>query len=57
LLGHNLLRHDCPFARIAPDLKFLNKPVVDTLFLSPLAFPENPYHGCQGLQTGPGQLK
>ncbi|MGZ8237933.1 MAG: RecQ family ATP-dependent DNA helicase [Methylobacter sp.] len=45
LLGHNLLRHDLPICRaIAPDLKFLNKPVVDTLFLSPLAFPENPYH-------------
>ena len=45
LLGHNLLRHDLPVCRaIAPDLKFLNKPVVDTLFLSPLAFPENPYH-------------
>ena len=45
LLGHNLLRHDLPVCRaIAPHLKFLNKPVVDTLFLSPLAFPENPYH-------------
>jgi len=45
LLGHNLLRHDLPICRaIAPDLEFLNKPVVDTLFLSPLAFPENPYH-------------
>ena len=45
LLGHNILRHDLPICRaIAPDLKFLNKPVVDTLFLSPLAFPENPYH-------------
>ena len=45
LLGHNILRHDLPICRaIAPDLKFLHKPVVDTLFLSPLAFPENPYH-------------
>lgn len=45
LLGHNILRHDLPICRaIAPDLKFLNKPVIDTLFLSPLAFPENPYH-------------
>ncbi len=45
LLGHNILRHDLPICRaIAPDLEFLNKPVVDTLFLSPLAFPENPYH-------------
>lgn len=45
LLGHNLLRHDLPVCRaLAPRLDFLNKPVVDTLFLSPLAFPENPYH-------------
>ncbi len=45
LLGHNILRHDLSICRaIAPDLKFLHKPVVDTLFLSPLAFPENPYH-------------
>jgi ATP-dependent DNA helicase RecQ len=45
LLGHNILRHDLPICRaIAPNLEFLKKPVVDTLFLSPLAFPENPYH-------------
>jgi len=45
LLGHNLLRHDLPIIRtIAPELEFLSKPVIDTLFLSPLAFPENPYH-------------
>jgi len=45
LLGHNLLRHDLNICRaLAPTLTFLNKPVVDTLFLSPLAFPENPYH-------------
>ena len=25
-------------------LQLLTKPVIDTLFLSPLAFPENPYH-------------
>src|SRR5690606_11498897 len=29
---------------LAPKHAFLNKPVVDTLYLSPLAFPENPYH-------------
>ena len=45
LLGHNLLGHDLPVCRVLlPDLACLNKPVVDTLFLSPLAFPENPYH-------------
>ncbi len=45
VLGHNLLGHDLPLlARLAPDLKLLEKPVVDTLYFSPLAFPENPYH-------------
>jgi ATP-dependent DNA helicase RecQ len=45
LLGHNLLRHDLPICRaISPQLDFFNKPAVDTLYLSPLAFPENPYH-------------
>ena len=45
LLGHNLLGHDLPALRsLAPDLRLLALPVVDTLYLSPLAFPENPYH-------------
>ncbi|MCK9293883.1 MAG: RecQ family ATP-dependent DNA helicase [Desulfobulbaceae bacterium] len=45
LLGHNLLGHDLPcLAALAPHLRLLQKPVVDTLYLSPLAFPENPYH-------------
>jgi len=45
LLGHNLLGHDLPVCKsLSPDLSYLQKPVVDTLFLSPLAFPENPYH-------------
>lgn len=45
VLGHNLIDHDLPvLARIAPALRLHGKPVVDTLFLSPLAFPENPYH-------------
>ncbi len=45
ILGHNLLRHDLPILRgLAPDLGLYAKPVVDTLYLSPLAFPENPYH-------------
>ncbi|HDK43747.1 MAG TPA: hypothetical protein ENG91_04255, partial [Desulfobacteraceae bacterium] len=44
LLGHNLLGHDLPALRLlAPGLHLLAKPAVDTLFLSPLAFPENPY--------------
>lgn len=45
VLGHNLLGHDLPLLEtLAPDLALLKKPVIDTLYLSPLAFPENPYH-------------
>ncbi|MCH5373754.1 MAG: RecQ family ATP-dependent DNA helicase, partial [Planctomycetes bacterium] len=43
--GHNLLTHDWPhLQQLRPSLRLLELPVVDTLFLSPLAFPENPYH-------------
>ncbi len=45
LLGHNLLDHDLPILEAAaPHSPVLQMPVVDTLFLSPVAFPENPYH-------------
>jgi ATP-dependent DNA helicase RecQ len=45
VLGHNLLGHDLPLLEtLAPELSLLQKPVIDTLYLSPLAFPENPYH-------------
>src|ERR1035438_7515231 len=45
LLGHNLMRHDLPVLReMAPKLPVLRLPVVDTLVLSPICFPENPYH-------------
>jgi ATP-dependent DNA helicase RecQ len=45
VLGHNILNHDLPRLRlVAPDLRFLRKPKIDTLFLSPLAYPGNPYH-------------
>lgn len=45
LLGHNILAHDLPIlARHCPDLSLLKLPVIDTLQLSPLAFPQNPYH-------------
>ncbi|MBL8540920.1 MAG: RecQ family ATP-dependent DNA helicase [Betaproteobacteria bacterium] len=45
ILGHNIRRHDIPvLAQLFPRLKLLELPVVDTLELSPLAFPENPYH-------------
>jgi ATP-dependent DNA helicase RecQ len=45
ILGHNLLGHDFPILKAAaPWLEFLKKPIIDTLYLSPLAFPQNPYH-------------
>jgi ATP-dependent DNA helicase RecQ len=45
LLGHNLRRHDIPLLRQQlPQLECLRWPVLDTLELSALAFPSNPYH-------------
>ena len=45
VLGHNLLNHDLPIVQKQfPRLHVNSLPVIDTLFLSPLAFPENPYH-------------
>jgi ATP-dependent DNA helicase RecQ len=45
LAGHNLLTHDWPvLQQLHPRLGLLRLPVIDTLFLSPLAFPEVPYH-------------
>ena len=45
LMGHNILAHDLRYLKeAAPDLPWLSLPVLDTLRLSPLAFPQNPYH-------------
>ena len=45
LLGHNLIAFDLPRLSAAnADLQLLRLPAVDTLRLSPLAFPRNPYH-------------
>ena len=45
LVGHNIIEHDLALlATHASDLSLLNLPAVDTLYLSPLAFPKNPYH-------------
>ena len=45
LLGHNLIAFDLPhLAAAQPGLRLLKLPAVDTLRLSPLAFPRNPYH-------------
>ena len=46
VLGHNLIAFDLPhLAAAQPGLRLLKLPAVDTLRLSPLAFPRNPYHG------------
>ncbi|MBF0470144.1 MAG: RecQ family ATP-dependent DNA helicase [Gammaproteobacteria bacterium] len=45
IAGHNLIHHDLPLIqKIDPQLPLLQQPIIDTLYLSPLAFPENPYH-------------
>lgn len=45
VLGHNIDVHDLPLMRQEwPTLKMLELPSIDTLRLSPLAFPQNPYH-------------
>ena len=45
VLGHNILDHDLPILRKQfPSLHLHSLPAIDTLFLSPIAFPENPYH-------------
>ncbi|HMV66801.1 MAG TPA: RecQ family ATP-dependent DNA helicase, partial [Myxococcota bacterium] len=45
LVGHNLAAHDRPWlAERHPDHPLLRLPWADTLVLSPLAFPERPYH-------------
>ena len=45
LVGHNLIAHDLPQLEACnPGLKLLERPALDTLMLSPLAFPQNPYH-------------
>ena len=45
VLGHNLIAFDLPHLEAAkPNHRLLKLPAVDTLRLSPLAFPRNPYH-------------
>ncbi len=45
LVGHNLIEFDAPHLEAAaPELRLLSLPRLDTLRLSPLAFPANPYH-------------
>ncbi len=45
VLGHNITAHDLPALRLVlGELALDRLPVVDTLQLSPIAFPQNPYH-------------
>ena len=45
ILGHNIIKFDLPQLKAAnPNLRILRKPALDTLRLSPLAFPRYPYH-------------
>ncbi len=45
LVGHNLIDFDMRHLEAAaPQMRMLRLPVLDTLRLSPLAFPANPYH-------------
>ncbi|WP_291319921.1 hypothetical protein [Desulfonatronospira sp.] len=45
VLGHNIIGHDLPWLRKHfPEFPLLKLPALDTLHLSPLAFPKNPYH-------------
>ena len=45
VLGHNLIDFDLiHLAAAKPDLRLLALPAIDTLRLSPLAFPRHPYH-------------
>lgn len=45
VLGHNIVAHDLPrIALSSPTHPVLQLPAIDTLVLSPLCFPRNPYH-------------
>ena len=45
MVGHNVVAYDRRFTEIhRPDAELLNLPLVDTLYLAPLAFPQRPYH-------------
>ena len=45
VVGHNIIAFDQPHLEAArSDLRLLRKPLIDTLWLNPLAFPKNPYH-------------
>ena len=43
ICGHNVIHHDLQYINAAVD-RDLTIPAIDTLYLSPLLFPKNPYH-------------
>lgn len=43
ICGHNVIAHDLEFIRRSSN-KLNEKEAIDTLYLSPLLFPKNPYH-------------
>ena len=45
VVGHNVVAHDRRFIELhRPDSELAKLPMVDTLYLAPLAFPQRPYH-------------
>jgi len=47
IVGHNIVDSDIPFLRqrySTMEAAVGDKPIIDTLYLSPVAFPRNPYH-------------
>ena len=45
IVGHNLVAHDRPFIEAhLPGARILDLPIVDSLYLAPLARPQRPYH-------------
>ena len=45
VVGHNIVAHDRRFIEMhAAATELLRLPLVDTLYLAPLAFPQRPYH-------------
>lgn len=44
ICGHNILNHDLPYLEKYAKFDFSHIKTIDTLFLSPLLFPTQPYH-------------
>ena len=58
VLGHDVIASDLSHLRSArPGLRLLKLPVIDTLRLSPLAFPRHPYHQLVEHDQGGGLIR